>query len=104
MVLEPSLETVNRSPLFQQMATAISDQFDRSDSDHVREVVLDLGQVLWISSEGLNALIGLHTATRQTGRTLRLVSLSETVADVFRMTRLERTFEVDLPAKEASMA
>jgi anti-anti-sigma factor len=60
----------------------------------MEEVVLDCSQVATISSQDLNALIDFNSKLRQQSAGLVLTNVSETVARVFSMTRLNRLFTV----------
>ena len=57
------------------------------------EVKLDLKSIERISSAGVNELIGIHTEARSRGVRLVLLNVSESVREVFSLTRLERIFE-----------
>lgn len=64
-------------------------------------IVLDLGNVEFIDSGGLGALISTLKALRVTDGGLVLVSLSDPVASVLQITRLERVFDVCDTVEEA---
>ncbi len=67
----------------------------------VEEVVIDCSGVELISSEDLNALIRFHSRLRQESAAVVLVNVSEQIAQIFKLTRLNRLFEVQettLPA------
>ncbi|QEG01612.1 STAS domain protein [Stieleria maiorica] len=95
MVVSPSLKVINRRKSAGQISSRVSAELDQPRECLVTDVVIDLGQVTWISSAGLNELIRLQAQSRASGVNLRLRSLSETVRDVFRITRLERMFEFE---------
>ena len=57
-------------------------------------LVVDLTAVPFIDSSGLAALVSGLKATRQAGGTLKLAGLNEQARTVFRLTRLERVFEL----------
>jgi hypothetical protein len=58
------------------------------------EVVLDCGEIATVNSEDLNQLIRFQTQLRHEGATLVLVNVPEHLVDVFKMTRLNRLFEL----------
>lgn len=59
-----------------------------------RHLLLDLKKVAFIDSSGLGALVyGLREA-KKNGGTIRVSSLSEHVADMFSITRLNKIFEI----------
>ena len=95
MVVSPSLKVINRRKLARKISSKVSDALDQPREQLVTDVIVDLGQVTWISSAGLNELIRLQAQSRASGIHLRLRSLNEVVRDVFRITRLERIFELE---------
>jgi anti-anti-sigma factor len=60
---------------------------------HDSRLNLDFGNIDWISSAGLNELIGINSRARNHGIRLVLLDVQESVRDVFAFTRLERMFE-----------
>ncbi len=94
LVVCPSLKSMNRLGTAQQLAAEINRAVESIDVEHraLTDVVIDLGNVTWISSAGLNTLIRLQANARAAGRCVKLRAMNETVRDVFRITRLERTF------------
>lgn len=67
------------------------------------EIVFDLGQVTFLDSSGLAALVSGMKAARERGGFLRLVGLNEQVAEVLRRTMLDHVFEIH-PSVEAALA
>lgn len=57
-------------------------------------LVVDLGQVKCLTSESLNQLINVNCHARERGTKLVLSNLCSPLLDVFRITRLDRLFEV----------
>ena len=102
MVVSPSLKVINRRKLVGQITSQVSAALDQPRENMVTEMVVDLGQVTWISSVGLNELIRLQTQSRSSGVSLRLRSLHAAVRDVFRITRLERIFEFEGQSGEST--
>ena len=64
-------------------------------------VVMDLGNVAFMDSHGLGALIGALKALKQAEGHLVLANVSEPVAAVLRVTRLDRVFDVKPTVEEA---
>lgn len=65
-------------------------------------IVVDLGEVTFIDSSGLGALIaGLKTA-RQAGGDLRIADVPEQVITVLRLTNLDRVLRAHTTVAEAS--
>jgi anti-sigma B factor antagonist len=67
-----------------------------------RQVVCDLTEVVFLDSSGLAALIAAVRATREHGGFFRMVVQTERVARVFKLTGLERVFEL-YPRVEAAL-
>jgi anti-sigma B factor antagonist len=65
-------------------------------------IVVDLGQVSFIDSSGLGALISGLKATRQAGGDLRLAVVPEQVLTVLRLTNLDRVLRVHHTVMDAS--
>ena len=87
----------------------VSDRFKNQLKDVVagggQHLVVDLGQVGFIDSCGLGALISALKVLRTSGGSLVLANLSEPVEAVLRITRLSRVFEITSDVNEAlSMA
>lgn len=95
IVVAPSLRAINRRADARRMSAEVTSELDKARCGDVTELIIDLGQVAWISSVGLNELIRLQTYSRSLGISFRLSSPSDAVRDVLRITRLERTFEFD---------
>ncbi|MCG3133944.1 MAG: Anti-sigma-B factor antagonist [Planctomycetes bacterium] len=66
-------------------------------------VVMDLGNVGFIDSQGLGTLISCLKVLRQADGNLTLTNLSESVEAVLRITRLIRVFDV-LPTVDDALA
>ena len=65
------------------------------------ELIVCLREVPFIDSSGLAALVAGLKATRQAGGTLKLSGLTEQARTVFRLTMLERVFEIYADIEEA---
>jgi anti-anti-sigma factor len=57
-------------------------------------LLLDFGNVDYVSSLGLGLLIALHKQLRSAGRRLSIGNLSEQVQEVFVVTRLDRLLDL----------
>ncbi|PAY15981.1 hypothetical protein CKO51_29045 [Rhodopirellula sp. SM50] len=95
LVVSPSLKVINRRKSARKISSKVNAALDQPREHMVTDVIIDLGQVTWISSAGLNELIRLRAQSRASGIHLRLRSLNDAVRDVFRITRLERIFEFE---------
>jgi len=58
-----------------------------------RTVVLDLGNVSYVDSSGLGALVGLYISSRRTSCSLKLRNLTDRVKELLHLTRLTQFFE-----------
>jgi len=65
-------------------------------------IVVDLGQVTFIDSSGLGALIAGLKATRQAGGDLRIADVPEQVLTVLRLTNLDRVLRAHPTVADAS--
>jgi anti-sigma B factor antagonist len=68
-----------------------------------KNLVLDLSRVQYISSGALNRLIDLKDNIAAVGGNLRLYGLRPEVAEIFRITQLDRQFEI-APDQTAALA
>jgi len=82
-----------------QLTQLLEDQANRENRDH--RLNLDFKDVGWISSAGLNELIGIHSQARSHGVRVVLLDVPKTVRDIFALTRLERIFEFETSAVSA---
>ena len=102
MLVAPSVKAFNHRKLARKISADVRAALDLPRSHRLSGIIIDMCHVSWISSVGVNELIHLRTAARAAGVGLRLRSLSETVADVIRLTRLERVFDIDgAPSKNS---
>ena len=69
-----------------------------------RQIVLELGEVAYMDSAGLGALVGLYTSARNAGGDIKLANLSPRLRDLLQLTRLYSAFEVFDTAEEAAAA
>lgn len=60
----------------------------------VRKLVLDCEKLRYISSYGLGVLIRLHKRLKSRGGDVKIAAVSGPVADVLRLTRLDRVFNL----------
>ncbi len=58
-----------------------------------KRVVLDLGDVTYLDSAGLGALIGLYASAKRNGATLSLANLTPRIIDLLRITHLASVFD-----------
>jgi len=63
-------------------------------ADGQRKILLNLGDVSYIDSAGLGALISSYTTTKREGGQLKLVSLTKRIQDLLAITKLITVFEI----------
>lgn len=62
-------------------------------ADGQRNILLNLGDVSYINSAGLGALIGSYTTVKREGGQLKLVSLTKRIKDLLAITKLITVFD-----------
>lgn len=80
----------------------MSGRFDASNVDTARSVldqvtasaVVDMKNLLYVSSAGLGILLAAQKRLTEKGHTLKLTNVSTHVRDIFQMTRLDTIFEI----------
>lgn len=85
---------VQRTDLEGQTSLLFKERLKSLIADGSREVVMDLGNVGFVDSEGLGALISCLKVLRQSDGALVLANVSDPVLAVLRITRLIRVFEI----------
>ncbi len=59
-----------------------------------KQILLNLGDVNYIDSSGLGALVSSFTSARKQGGELKLLSLTDKVTDLMQITRLYTVFDI----------
>jgi anti-sigma B factor antagonist len=60
-----------------------------------KNIVLNLGEVIYIDSSGIGELVKAHATIRNQGGVLKLASLNKRVHDLLQMTRLSNVFDIE---------
>ncbi|WP_113911399.1 STAS domain-containing protein [Roseovarius dicentrarchi] len=99
------LITVNAPRIDAAQAIAFKDAMRAATADATDPVVLDLGQVQFIDSSGLGAIVAAFKLLGP-GRRMDLACLTPDVAKVFRLTRMDTIFAIhpsleDLATRQA---
>ena len=68
----------------------VFDCIDKGD----KNIILDLGELMYICSSGLRALLNIRSKLEKEGGTLVLASLKEKVLGVLRVSKLLSIFEI----------
>ncbi len=58
-------------------------------------IVLNLGEVVYVDSSGVGELVKAHTTIRNKGGVLKLTNLNQRVHDLLQMTRLTSVFDIE---------
>ena len=58
-------------------------------------IVLNLGEVVYVDSSGVGELVKAHTTIRTKGGVLKLTNLNQRVHDLLQMTRLSSVFDIE---------
>jgi anti-sigma B factor antagonist len=58
------------------------------------QIILDMGEVAYLDSTGISALIRCHISSTRRGAALKLLHLTKRVYDVLQITRLSSVFEI----------
>nr|ALS90547.1 ant_ant_sig: anti-anti-sigma [uncultured bacterium] len=70
-------------------------------SDGQKKILLNLGDVTYVDSAGLGALISSYTTTKREGGQLKLVNLTKRIQDLLAITKLITVFETYDTEQEA---
>lgn len=92
---EGTLEAVNALEFREKMASLIEEN---------NRILLDLGNVLFMDSSGVGALVAISRSIFGRDGELRLIGLTRAVRVVFETTRLYRLFEIFETEEEALAA
>ena len=83
-------------------APAFKSLVEQTVAEGRSRIVVDLGEVSFVDSSGLGALISGLKATRQAGGDLRIAAVPEQVQTVLRLTNLDRVLHVHDSVADAS--
>ena len=74
---------------------------EKISSDGAKKILLDLGNVSFVDSSGLGALIGTYSSVAKAGGDLKLLNLTKKIQDLLQVTRLYVVFDVYADEAEA---
>lgn len=111
VMMDITLETAQERQILTLHATRIDTAGAIAFKDDVLTVLdarlkgfmLDLSQIEFIDSSGLGAIVSI-LKSRPSTMTMTLVGLSSGVERVFRLTRMDRVFDIQPTVKEALQA
>ncbi|MDD4891697.1 MAG: STAS domain-containing protein [Phycisphaerae bacterium] len=87
------------------MAGGDAEAFERQVRDSLesgtRDIVIDISQLAFVDSRGLEALVGLAELQIRNGRTLKLAGEQPIVQEVLELTELSPLFEMHRDVKGA---
>lgn len=79
----------------QQQADHLMDVLDKHlDGNEGLNVILDMGELLYMNSTGLNIMISVLTRTRKAGGQVLLAAISHGVRQLFVVTKLDTVFPI----------
>jgi anti-sigma B factor antagonist len=73
---------------------SLHDAIELIKAGNKQEVLLNLAGVTKIDSSGLGELVAAHARFEETGGALKILNLSENVADLMMMTKLHTVFDI----------
>ena len=85
----------------QQQADRLMEALDDALAGEEHRVVLDLSQLQYMNSTGLNILINLLTRTRNAGGDVVIAGVSQSVRQLFLVTKLDSVFTITDNVDEA---
>jgi anti-anti-sigma factor len=80
---------------------ALRHAMDEVVAQGVPKIVIDLGQISWMNSLGVGALVAIHTSCMNRGGWLRLARVDQRIKSVFLKTRLVLIFDTYETVEEA---
>lgn len=80
---------------------AVHEKVKELAENKVLKVVIDLGNVKWMNSSGLGAIMGSMTTLKNAGGELKLANVTEKVKSLFIITKLITIFETYESVDEA---
>ncbi len=69
---------------------ALREALDQAIDKHKEPVDVHLGEVSYIDSTGIGALLNANTRLKKLNRALRFVATPDTVLEVFKLTKLDQ--------------
>ena len=96
--LEEEKNYVVVRPLLARLDSAVAPEFRTFVSDlsteQKKQILLDLSNVEFMDSSGLGAVVGCYKLTKSVGGLL-VCNVQQQVKDIFRLTHMDRIFEVN---------
>jgi anti-sigma B factor antagonist len=75
-------------------SAAVRDLVSKLLNNGDKQILLNLGDVNYIDSSGLGALVSSFTSVRKQGGELKLLNLTDRVTDLMQMTKLYTVFDI----------
>lgn len=99
-----SLIKIGGKLISQESCNLLKQAADKELGDGVVNLIVDMKQLEFLNSSGLNGLIGMLTRTRNAGGDLYLTHVSDKVNQLFIMTKLVNVFNIKSSVNEALAA
>jgi anti-sigma B factor antagonist len=64
-------------------------------------IILEMGQVNYVDSTGIGALVHIHTTAERKGASVKLLNLTKRIHDVLQITRLSSVFDIHSDLQKA---
>ena len=79
----------------EEVIQAVGDElFSLVEDDGHTQLLLNFGNVQYLSSAALGKLINLRNKIKKAGGTLKLCSIADELMEVFRLTRLDKVLQI----------
>jgi len=91
---EISIVTLSGNLIDKTQTTELLNEIDTQIEEGKKKFLLDLGELKYMNSSGLNALIVVLTKARKAGGEAVIANLSQKVKELFLITKLNTVFTV----------
>lgn len=75
-------------------ATEINDKINNLLDENKLKIIMDLKNVEWMNSSGLGILIGAVTLLKNNNGQMKLINVSDRIANLLKITKLNSVFEI----------
>ncbi len=58
-------------------------------------IVLDMAQIIFIDSAGIDTLLNLHKTTKYYNSSIKLINVTEEAREIFELVNLDKTFAIE---------
>lgn len=86
--------TVVGESITERESGILYDETDAQIDDRCTAIVVDLGNVMMMTSAGIGTLVRIHKRISERKGTLTVCGLSEELAELFKLTRMNKLFTI----------